>query len=597
MAASDSRKRKIDFECRTFKTSWTEEYFVVEHLGSVICVICNETISVNKEYNIKRHYSTKHAAKFDCLSGQVRSDRVNSLKQNLTGQQKFFKVANSNSETATKVSFCIAEAIAKRGKPFSDGEFIKDCLRMFINATAPDKLSVVENTSLSHQTIARRVDDLASNIQENLIRRLDECIFYSLALDESTDLSDTAQLAIFVRGVTKRFVVVEELLDLCPMKDTTTGKDIFAEVKCVLAKFGLPEGKLCGLTTDGAPSMTGKYNGFATLMTKSVTQDVITHHCIIHQEQLCAKVLEMKDVMEKVVSTVNFIRSRGLCHRQFQAFLEEVKSDQKDVIYFTQVRWLSRAATLKRFWLLQEEIKSFLSSKGKEVSFLNDNLWLNDLAFLVDVTQFLADLNVKLQGKDQLVHKMYAHVCAFTQKLQLLKTQMSLKKVVHFPTLFTRSAETVNHAKYSELLTRLLDAFTERFRDFKSHNDNMKLFGDPFGTDPSGVPETFQMELIDIQNDSDTKRAFKEHDLLTFYRQYVSPETFPNLSNLALRYIALFGSSYCCEQLFSRMANIKTESRSVLTDGHLTGLLRIAASTVDADIEYLCKQKQCQISH
>ena len=153
---------------------------------------------------------------------------------------------------------------------------------------------MVERINLSHQTIARRIDDLALNITDSLIQRLSECQFYSLALDESTDVRDTAPLANFVRGVIDTFEVVEELLDLCPMKNTTTGQDIFNEANRVLGKFSLPADKLCGRTTDGAPAMTGKHNGFFSLMLKSVPHVLITHHCIIHQEQLCAKTLEMK---------------------------------------------------------------------------------------------------------------------------------------------------------------------------------------------------------------------------------------------------------------------------------------------------------------
>ena len=94
------------------------------------------------------------------------------------------------------------------------------------------------------------------------------------------------------------------------------------------------------------------------------------------------------------------------------------------------------------------------------------------------------------------------------------------------------------------------------------------------------------------------KRAFAETDLVTFYGQYVqSASIFPNLSQHALKFISLFGSTYSCEQLFSMMKNVKSKSRSLLTDNHLSGVLRIATSSTRADIDTLCKQKQCQISH
>ena len=50
----------------------------------------------------------------------------------------------------------------------------------------------------------------------------------------------------------KTFDVVEELLDICPLKGTTTGKDVFAKVNQVIKKFKLSMNKLVGITTDGA---------------------------------------------------------------------------------------------------------------------------------------------------------------------------------------------------------------------------------------------------------------------------------------------------------------------------------------------------------
>ena len=76
--------------------------------------------NLKRKFNIKSrlqaNYSTKQASKFDMLNGQLRADRVNSLKQDMVGQQSTFKDGRQSSEEATKDSFLIAEAIAKRGK-------------------------------------------------------------------------------------------------------------------------------------------------------------------------------------------------------------------------------------------------------------------------------------------------------------------------------------------------------------------------------------------------------------------------------------------------------------------------------------------------
>lgn len=86
--------------------------------------------------------------------------------------------------------------------------------------------------------------------------------------------------------------------------------------------------------------------------------------------------------------------------------------------------------------------------KGKEVKFLNDDLWLNDLAFFVDITNYMADLNQKLQGREQFVHRKFENVTGFLQKLNLLKNQINFKKTSHFRILSTRPVDTVKHIKY-----------------------------------------------------------------------------------------------------------------------------------------------------
>lgn len=85
---------------------------------------------------------------------------------------------------------------------------------MFAAVVCPEKTPFVGKISLSHQTVARRVNDLSLNFQHNLKKSLHDCEFFCLCLDESTDVSDTVQLAVFVRGIKTSFILVEELLDL-----------------------------------------------------------------------------------------------------------------------------------------------------------------------------------------------------------------------------------------------------------------------------------------------------------------------------------------------------------------------------------------------
>ncbi|KAJ4442266.1 hypothetical protein ANN_12132 [Periplaneta americana] len=49
-------------------------------------------------------------------------------------------------------------------------------------------------------------------------------------------------------------------------------------------------------------------------------------HCILHQEYLCARNMNLSNVMDVVMRTINLIRSKGLNHRDFRALLDGINS-------------------------------------------------------------------------------------------------------------------------------------------------------------------------------------------------------------------------------------------------------------------------------
>jgi hypothetical protein len=94
---------------------------------------------------------------------------------------------------------------------------------------------------------------------------------------------------------------------------------------------------------------------------------------------------------------------------------------------------LRRGEALKRFNDLIDEIISFLEEKDKQTGMLKEQSFKCDLAFLVDVTAHLKDLNKKLMGKNQFISQLVNAVSAFKLKLQLFSKQHSCQNFVNFP--------------------------------------------------------------------------------------------------------------------------------------------------------------------
>ncbi|CAI9717817.1 Hypothetical predicted protein [Octopus vulgaris] len=164
-----SKKRKIEEECRVFNENWTEKYFFTDVGVKAACLICSETVAVFKEYNLKRHFQTKHANFGHNLSKQELQKRANGLTKRLKQQQNVFDKTSSLQRNATKASFILANKIAKQNKSFAEAEFIKDCMVDAVSIVCPEVKSKVEAISLSRRTIVRHIDAIAVNIHEQLL--------------------------------------------------------------------------------------------------------------------------------------------------------------------------------------------------------------------------------------------------------------------------------------------------------------------------------------------------------------------------------------------------------------------------------------------
>ena len=171
------------------------------------------------------------------------------------------------------------------------------------------------------------------------------CEYFSVALDESCDIQDKSQLAIFARLISTNCLIKEKLLDIVPLNNKNRGIDVKEAMMVAIEKANLPIAKLTAIITDGAPAMIGSVNELVGLCKADQTfPEFWSFHDIIHREQLMSKSLKLDNVMKTLMEMVNCIRTHALHHRKFKNLIADLDQGLlSDLPLHCTVRWQSKS--------------------------------------------------------------------------------------------------------------------------------------------------------------------------------------------------------------------------------------------------------------
>ncbi|XP_026579563.1 protein ZBED8-like [Pseudonaja textilis] len=490
------------------------------------CVVCLKVLTAEslKKSQLKKHLDNLHPH----LASKPREYFVN-LEMSVKRQRLDSSFRGTFSQcSASKASFEVAWLIARNKKPYTIGEdLVKPAaLKMAEIMCGQNEAKKLNCVPLSARVVKERVSILAKNVRQQVISSVKESKYFAIQLDETTDVSSNFQLMVYVRykGL---HLIEEELLFCSPLDLRSRGIDIFNKVNEYFNDVNLKWEDCLAVSVDGAPAMLGHVNGFVAFV-RERNPKVEVNHCIIHRQALLVKHLEptLEAVMHDVMKIVNVVKGHALNTRLFRELCKAGDAEYTDLLYHTEVRWLSRGNVLNRVWALKTELESFMvEQKHVLAEKFTNPLWVAHLAYLADMFEHVNVLNKELQGKNINIISAREKISAFGSKLSYWRQKVEQKKIATFSTLalFLEDCENITFEDIKDTVIRHLTKLKERFSDYSPDLDShaVSWIVDPFKCEICAVPEEPQglaESLLELRCSNEAQIAFENKaDLSHFW--------------------------------------------------------------------------------
>ncbi|XP_063312646.1 zinc finger BED domain-containing protein 5-like [Pelobates fuscus] len=501
-------------EKKKYARGYLPEYLKMGFIESVtnkqlpMCLLCHKTLSneAMKPSRLREHLATKHSQDKDKPIEYFQEIYKRFQKRPTIATS--FQKQHAKNEDGLTAAYRISHLIAKSGKSHNTGEtLIIPSIKEFISTVMHQDIpEVLKTLPLSDNTVKRRIDEMAANVENKLIGILQNSKF-SIQLDESVIADNNALLMTYVRYLDENNTLQEEMLFTVNLITDTKGLSIFNAVKSYFAKNNIPLNNIVACATDGAPSMVGRYRGFVAYLKEEVP-NVLCIHCVVHRQHIVGKHLStsLHSSLSIIIKAVNKIKSNAKCDRMFRQLCQDNNEQFIRLLLHTEVRWLSKGTCLSRFVALFDSVVQFFESDNEAGLYEQLKNVKNDAFYLADIFKRFNEINLQLQGANITLISCKNIVSLFIEKLDLLRHNILKREFHQFPELSSINNDVTpgDIERFSSHLKELKLDMEKRFQDIL----NLKVHDwmiNPFTANVAEVDITCQEELLELKYDEERR--------------------------------------------------------------------------------------------
>ena len=283
-----------------------------------------------------------------------------------------------------------------------------------LNESAPlSNLSIAKNATYTSRAAGEELQEsIAEVVHENSVNKIKHADMFSVLVDESTDISVSKQMVVYVRIIDENFEPQTIFLKNITISEPRSDAQVLFNNLCsLLEQEGLSFSKLKGFGSDGAAVMVGRKSGVATKV-KEKSPHCVNIHCMAHRfnlstSQATKNIPVLKD-FESILSDLYYYfggSKSGNRASELQEIQKVLEHPQLKVKECHEIRWLAfyeAVFAVFRCWgSLITYFKQHDDKKSKSfLEKLSDYKFVAIMYMFMDILPSVSQMSLILQKQD-----------------------------------------------------------------------------------------------------------------------------------------------------------------------------------------------------